>query len=117
MKSSRRGVRVILTELGREVDSDPRRTDEQIRRRLRRRLIAYDQEFVDSLRALTQELRREARRGDSSDYYTGSHGPCADWKDFDTKRWTHDVAQRHPDLALSLLRGAVDDAVFWGYLR
>jgi hypothetical protein len=92
--------------------------ERKIKRRLRnKKLGAYDQTRIDTLRAFKDDVQQELEKYDQSTFYTGSHGYYAEMRDWDIPRLEQAMQARHPDVPESEIVSFLPYAILLYYLK
>jgi len=98
--------------------SNKTEAEAKIKGRLKRKKLgAYDQARIDTLRRLKDELQVEIHKAEKSTYFTRCHDHYCDMRDFDVPRLSADVAARYPQVPKTEIESFVPFCVFNYYLR
>ena len=109
----------VLSVLAFEFSSSNRSESERkLKRRLRdKKLGAYDQDRITTLRAFKDDVQQELGRYDKSAYYTEPHGIYAEMQDWDIERLAQMMKERHPGVPESVIDGFLPYAILLYYLK
>jgi hypothetical protein len=106
---------LLVTELP---EADPKATERRIKNKLRRSALGdFDAAHLEQLRALHDDLRKEFKKFDCSEYVQLTFGNVASIGDWDTSRMAHDFHERYPSVSESDMNGIVGFALYFYYLR
>lgn len=96
---------------------DPKKAERKIKGMLRRRQLGeYEQDRIDTLRALRDDLRNEIQKFDGSSYYQGTP-ESRPTEHFDHQRMVKDFAIKYPLVRHPDIGGVVGYALYYSYLR
>jgi hypothetical protein len=106
---------VLVYELA---DDPPRAAERKIAARLRRKKLgAYDQQRIDTLRNLKNQLQREITPLGKSRYYVRSRTGTAEFEDYDIPRMARDLSRQYPNIPMAELKRAIHYAVYLYYVH
>jgi hypothetical protein len=106
---------ILVYEFGAD---DRRKTDENIKRKLRRKKLGeFDEGRIGTLRSIKDEVQQEIGKGAKSEYFTGYHGTYSDMSDFDHQRMVGDLSAAFPAITPQAIKQFVAFAIYIYYLR
>jgi hypothetical protein len=96
---------------------DPKVAERKIKRMLRRRHLGeYEQDRIDTLRALRNDLRDEILKFQKSSYYQGTPD-LRPTEHFDDQRMVRDFSIKYPLVRHPDIGGIIGYALYYYYLR
>ncbi|MDV7141016.1 hypothetical protein R3X28_19190 [Maribacter sp. TH_r10] len=110
---------VCFSDLAYEFDfSDLKEAEKKIKRKLKYYgLGKYDQERVEYVRNLKNDLFKEIRLYDKSEYYIPSKSQFAEFTDFDHKKMKVDFLNKYEKINDSDMSQIINFAIYLYYMR
>jgi hypothetical protein len=98
--------------------SDLKETEKKIKRKLKYYgLGKYDQERVEYVRNLKNDLFKEIRLYEKSEYYIPSKSEFAEFADFDYEKMTSDFLKKYDKISNSDMSRILNFAIYLYYMR
>ena len=110
---------ICFSDLAYEFDfSEPKEAEKKIKRKLRYYgLGKYDQERVEYVRNLKNDLFKEIRLYDKSEYYIPSKSEFAEFTDFDHFKMKVDFIKKYKKISVSDMSRILNFAIYLYYMR